>query len=564
MEKWPPGMERFKTKMTVTTDDPIVGRSRSRSMPKGRARHVALQWLSSTVAVALLVLGGTGLAQEPRRGGTLVVAQVGTPRSMHDIIDPGLPGIAILNIANEGLLGMTSDGEVVPVLAADFPEQPDPLTLIFTLREGVKFHSGEPLLPEDVVFTFQRLYGADSIATFRAVWQENVANVEALPDGRIQFTFHQPWPIAFSFIAGNHAKIVNKSFVEAAGEDYGVTKWDGTGPFRIVEWVKDSHVKVVRNDAYWQEGRPYLDSIEFRTIPEPSTQLAAYQTGEVDLLLDPSAGQVGIYERLPDTTVVSAESSNETILVFRTQVPPMNDARVRRAISLAIDRQALVDVVLGGRASLGASIFPPFHWAHDATLTVERDVEAARSLLAEAGYGPSNPLAFTLVPLNEALFIDQATLLQKQLAEAGIQMSIVQLEYTSASAMTAGPQADWLGDAALFRITPLRGTAFEFSWYQYSTRGALNRSRYNVEGGAQNERVEQLLNEAAQYSDYDPEQRESAKVLYDEANRLILEDAPQLVLNYPYNVNVLRGDVKGFAASPVNTPLFTDVWLDRP
>ncbi len=517
--------------------------------------------LLSLLLLPLLVLS-SAWAQDPQYGGSLVVAQVGTPRSLHDIIDPGLPGIAILNNTNEGLLGIDAEGRIAPILAEDFPEQPDPLTLIFTLREGVRFHSGDPLTAEDVVFTFQRLYQEDSIATFRAVWQENVANVEALDDRTVKFTFHGPWPVSFSFIAGNHAKIVNKSFVEAAGDQYGVSAWDGTGPFRIVEWVRDSHVRVVRNDDYWLEGRPYLDGIEFRVIPEPSTQLAAYQTGEVDLLLDPAFGQISVFERLPNTVVAQSPSSAESLFVFRTQIAPMDDARVRRAISLAIDRQALIDVVLGGRGSLGGPVFPPFHWAHNPDLVVERDVEQARALLAEAGYGPSNPLRFTVVPLNEALFIDQATLIQRQLAEVGVQMEIAQLEYTSVSAMTAGPQAEWLGDAAMFRITPLRDTAFEFAWYQYHSRGPLNRSRYNVEGGAQNARVEQLLTEAAQYSDYSAEDREIARPLYDEANRLILEDAPQLVLNFWDTVNVARSNVQGFIPSAVNTPWFKDVWLN--
>lgn len=524
---------------------------------RGESRLVQL------AAVALLFLSLTHtLAQEPQHGGTLVVGQVGTPRSLHDIIDPGLPGITILNNVNEGLLGIDAEGQIAPILAEDFPEQPDPLTLIFTLREGVTFHSGDPLTVEDVVYTFQRLYGEDSVATFRAVWQENLASVEALDDRRVKFTFHAPWPVSFSFIAGNHAKVVNKSFVEEAGDSYGVSAWDGTGPFRIVEWVRDSHVKVVRNDNYWQQGLPYLDGIEFRVIPEPSTQLAAFQTGEVDLLLDPAFGQVSVFERLPNTVVAQSPSSAESLLVFRTQVPPMDDARVRRAISLAIDRQALIDVVLGGRGSPGGPIFPPFHWAHNADLVVERDLEQARELLAEAGYGPDNPLRFTVVPLNEALFIDQATLVQRQLAEVGIQMEIIQLEYTSVSAMTTGPQEDWLGDAAMFRITPLRDTAFEFAWYQYHSQGPLNRSRYNVENGAQNPRVEELLSEGAQYSDYDAEDRERARPLYDEANELILQDAPQLVLNFWDTVNVMRSNVHGFIPSAVNTPWFKGVWIE--
>lgn len=519
-------------------------------------------WQAFTVA-ACLAMASMAFSQEPSYGGQLVVAQSGTPRSMHDIIDPGLPGITILNNTNEGLLGVNAHDEIVPVLAVDFPENPDPLTYIFTIREGVRFHSGDVLTAEDVVFTYQRLYEPDSQATFRAIWQENVALVEALDERRVAIHLHQPWPVILSFVAGNHAKIVNKSFVEEAGDQYGITAWDGTGPFRVAEWVRDSHVLVLRHDDYWNEGLPYLDSIEFRVIPEPSTQLASYQTGAVNLILDPSFGQIEVFERFPDTVIAQSSSSAQSLMTFRTQLPPMDDARVRRAISLAIDRQVLVDAVLGGRGSLGGSIFPPHHWAHNADIVVERDLELARQLLEEAGYGPGNPLRFTIVPLNEPLFVNQAILVQSQLAEIGVQVEINQIEYTTASAMAAGPQEEWMGDAIMFRITPLRSTAFEFAWYQYHSQGPLNRSRYNVEGGAQNPRVEELLTQAAILSDYDPEESTQARTLYDEANRLILEDAPHLVLNYWDTVNVVRSNIHNYVPSPVNTPWFNDVWIEN-
>lgn len=526
-----------------------------RNMRKSAVRSVRLM----VVALVMCLAGGVAMAQqEPQYGGTLTIAQRVSPRTLHSIIDPGLPGIAILNLTEEGLLGMSNSGEVVPVLAEAMPTVIDPLTYEFTLREGILFHSGDPLTAEDVVFTYERLYLPDSIASFRAAYQEHIVNVEAIDDRTIRFTLHKPWPIFLSFAASNHTKVVNRRMVEEAGDQYGISVWDGTGPFRIVNWVSGDHVSLERNPHYWQEGRPYLDGIIFRTIPEAATQMANFQTGLVDIVLDPDMSQIPVYANLPGAAIHSASSAAETLLVFRTSIAPMDDARVRRAVSLAIDREEILETVLRGYGSAGGPIFPPHHWAHSADFHVEYDPEAAVQLLAEAGYGEGNPLEFTLVVVNESIYSDQAILVQRQLADIGVTVNVLPLEFTAVAGMATGsPHDQWLGDAAMFRITPLRGTAFEFAHFQYHSQGSLNTSGYV------SSRVDELLSLAATFSDYDERERAEALPLYHEANAIIVDEAPQLLLNFADTVNIVQSRVGGFEASATNTALFTDVWIGR-
>lgn len=516
--------------------------------------------LVAVAAIAVATLLASALGQEPRYGGTLRIADVATPRGLHGIIDPGAPGITILHWTEEGLLTFDESSEVVPLLAVDMPENPDPLTYVFHLRQGVKFHSGDELTAEDVVFTYERLYLPDSIATFAAVYQEHIASVEALDTYTVRFNLHKPWPIFLSFVAGNHAKVVNKTFVEEAADAHGVSRWDGTGPFRIVEWVRDSHVRLVKHADYWQEGRPYLDDVIVYVIPEPSTMYANFQAGEIDFIIEPPLNQLPLYEALPFSEVRQVSGNAETLVVFRTSIPPMDDARVRRAISLAVDRQLLVDVVIAGYGSAGGPLFPPHHWAHNPEFIVEQNQELARELLAEAGYGPSNPLEFTLIPINEALYLDTATIMQAQLAEVGVTMHILTLEYTTASAMSNGPHQEWAGDAALFRIRPLRSTAFEFTWNQYSANAPLNRSGYNRPGGYQSPRADELIEQANVYSDFLLEDREAAYPLYTELNRIILEDSPQLILYFWDNVDIVNTRVQGLLPWSYK-PDLTHVWL---
>ena len=510
-----------------------------------------------SISVLAIVVSSFAQSEEPQYGGTLVVAQRIAPRTLHSIIDPGLPGIAILNLTEEGLLGMSNSGEVVPVLAVDMPTVVSPTVYEFTLREGVTFHSGDPLTAEDVVYTYERLYLPDSKASFRAVYQEHIAAVEAVDEHTVRFTLHKPWPIFLSFAASNHTKVVNKSVVEEAGDQYGVSVWDGTGPFKIARWVAGDHVALERNENYWESGKPYLDGVIFRTIPEAATQMANFQTGDVDVVLDPDMSQVPIYEQMPRATVYSASASAESLLVFRTTMAPMDSPVVRRAISLAIDREEILETVLRGYGSVGGPIFPPHHWAHDESMIVPYDPEEAARLLAEAGYDASDPLSLTLVVVNESIYMDQAILIQRQLADVGVDMEIMPLEFTAVAGMaTATPQDQWLGDAAMFRITPLRGTAFEFAYYQYHSGGSLNTSKFS------HPEVDELLARGAELSDYVAEERAIAGPLYSEANRIIIEQAPQLLLNFADTVNVVSTRVKGFEASATNTALLTDVWID--
>src|SRR5690554_547845 len=302
---------------------------RMKSVKKRRMRS-AFRRTAVLMIVLAIIAGSFAQTEEPKYGGTLVVAQRIAPRTLHSIIDPGLPGIAILNLTEEGLLGMTNSGEVVPVLAVDMPTVVSPTVYEFTLREGVTFHSGDPLTAEDVVYTYERLYLPDSKASFRAVYQEHIAAVEAVDEHTVRFTLHKPWPIFLSFAASNHTKVVNKSVVEEAGDQYGVSVWDGTGPFKIARWVAGDHVALERNENYWESGKPYLDGVIFRTIPEAATQMANFQTGDVDVVLDPDMSQVPIYEQMPRATVYSASASAESLLVFRTTMAPMDSPVVRR------------------------------------------------------------------------------------------------------------------------------------------------------------------------------------------------------------------------------------------
>jgi peptide/nickel transport system substrate-binding protein len=502
---------------------------------------------------------------EVKRGGTLVIANRASPKSLVSIIDPGKSGIGILHNTQDGLLNFDeSYSTVYPALAVDFPETPDPLTYVFHLREGVKFHDGDEVTSEDVKYTYERLLDESYGATFGAVYRENIESIETPDKYTVVFHLKQEWPIFLSFVGGNHPKVLDKDLGEE--EEYGKSIWSGTGPFMITEWARGDHETIERFPEYWgagEENYPYLDKVIFREIPDPSAMYAALESGEVDVVTDPDFKDIQRYDQDPNFKVIVEPSAASTLIVFDTTSAPFNDKQVRQAISKGIDRQEIVDTLFFGYADAAGDFFPPFHWAHDPSITAPYAPEEAKALLAEAGYDADNPLQFTLMSRTEPVYLDQAVLIQDQLARIGVVVDVLPVEYTTLSGMTAGPASEWAGEAALYRITPLRGTAFEFTYYQYGAEGGLNRSFFNQEGGFQDPEFEQKLRVANSYTDYDPEQRETAYPLYQELSRMWLDDAPGILLNWWANADIMQPFVQGWVPANGDIVTLKQVWLDK-
>jgi peptide/nickel transport system substrate-binding protein len=522
--------------------------------------RTAAAWATTGLVVLLAAVGAAGPAQ-PRRGGTLVIGQNAAPRSLISIIDPGKPGITILNQTEEGLLGYNEKGEIVPVLAEAMPETPDRLTYVFRLRRGVRFHDGDEVTAEHVKYTFERLLDPKYRATFGQVYRDNIERIDVVDRYTVRFTMKQPWPQFVAFAAGNHPKVVNPKVAERP--DFGTRVWSGTGPFKIQEWVQGDRVVIVRNDNYWQRGVPYLDRVVYRTIPEDSTRVANLLRGQIHVDQDPSFKDVAQLQRDSRFQVLSAPSNNTLLITFDTCNPPFDRRETRRAVSKALDRAEIARVIFRGLADPAGDLFPPHHWAHDRNIVERYDPEGARALLQQAGYGPQRPLEFTLVLDNIFPFTDAAVLIQAQLARVGIRMEILPMEYTARTAMMRRPKSEWPGRAALSRITPLRSTAFEFSVYQYGAKGALNYSGYNQPGCFQNPQVERLLNLANSYSDFVRRERDIARPIWRGISRQILEDAPQVRIVFWHNVDVLRKEVMGYPLMEGDVNLLMRTWLAR-
>jgi peptide/nickel transport system substrate-binding protein len=519
--------------------------------------------LGCVVVLFLLVMltlqPSSGAPATPKRGGNLTIGMGASPQTLNSIIDPGI-GIRILNQSEDGLLNRDATYQkVIPALALEVPRRTDAVTYVFKVRPNVKFQNGRTVTADDVVFSYNRLIDPVWRASFGLMYRQNIANVRAIDPQTVEFKLRNDWPIFMSLVAGNHTKIVAKEDVEAPA--YGVTTFGGTGPFKITSWVKGQSVALERSTSYWKPDLPFLDKVTYRVVPDEGAQVAALRTGQLDVLIAPTLEQFLLFAKDPNFTVVGQPSANTTILTFNTTKPPFNNKDVRQAISLAIDREELVKTVFRGYAHAAGDVFPNWHWAHNANIVVRYDPQRAKELLSRAGFTDANPLTFTLLPINESLYMDQATIIQAQLAKIGVKVELRPTEYTAQTALVANIDGAW--QAALYRVTPLRGTAYEYAFFQYGATGPLNRSGINRTNGARNAELEDLLQRAIAYSDYDNADRLKARPVYAAFSRLLNEESPQIRLNFFDDLAIVRKHVMNYVVGVFGVNVIEQVWLNK-
>lgn len=489
----------------------------------------------------------------PKRGGILKVAYAEEPRTFDPLADPGAEGSWVRHQVHEGLMDLDENGEVVPALAQSY-DNPDPLTFVFHLRQGVKFHDGADLNADAVVFNFQRAMSKDLGAVQQSMYNEYIAEVAAVDPSTVRVTLKKPWPDFFIILATKgYTDIHSPAAVEQWGKDYGTKALVGTGPFKFKDWVKGDVIRLERNDSYWREGIPYLDGIEYRLIPEESTRLLAFKTGQVDVMFNVPFKDAAGLQQDAKYTVGSHGAGAAQELWLNTAAPPFNNPLVRQAIDAAIDKEAIARDIFYGFAEPARSIFPKWHWAHWAEGKLPYNPDQAKQLLQQAGYSDSNPLKFTIITVPIAPYNDQAVVIQSQLSAIGVKADIQTMDKSALSQKTQ--KLDY--EAAMYRLVWDPPT-LDYSWRPYGAESALNRMAYNKAGGAQNPEVEAKLKEAVTLTD-----RDRASQLFHEVDAGLAADVPKVKVAFVDNVVAMQSHVKGFHTWVTNVIPFYATWLDQ-
>ena len=284
----------------------------------------------------------------------------------------------------EALTTHDENGQLVGLLAESFTNI-DPLTWEFKLRPDVQFSNGNPLTAEDVKFTYEQLILNQDAASPHRTFMSTIAEVNVVDPLTLQFVTTQPdvlLPLRVFDITGS---VISKDHFEAVGAENYDSDPVGTGPYKLDEWVKDSHITFSRNDLYWGEPAAY-DTITLRFIPDDAARMAAVLAGEVDLASNVPPARVAEIEADEDLDIRSAPGTRAHYLVMDTTQPPFDDVRVRMAVSNAIDREGLVNAIQLGYGTPLASVFIPQTFGYDESVQPKYDLEEAKRLMAEAGY----------------------------------------------------------------------------------------------------------------------------------------------------------------------------------
>lgn len=323
----------------------------------------------------------------------------------------------------EGLTRFGSDGAILPALAERWDISEDGMSYVFTLREGVSYHSGAEMTAADVKFSLDRARADDSTNAQKALFA-TIDSVNVIDDLTVEVTLTAPTGALLFNLAWGDAVIVDESFTEAEK-----TAPNGTGPFKLLEWVKGDRIEIVRNPDYW--GAPVtLEAATFKFISDPTAAFAAMMAGDIDAFpVFPAPENLPQFEADPRFAVIVGSTEGETILSTNNKQPPFDDVRVRKALAHAIDRQAIIDGAMFGYGTPIGTHFAPHNPAYvDLTDQSAYDPELAKQLLAEAGYGDGFTTTLKLPPPSYAR--RGGEIIASQLRAVGIETQITNLEWS--------------------------------------------------------------------------------------------------------------------------------------
>jgi peptide/nickel transport system substrate-binding protein len=529
------------------------------------SRRAVLQALGLTAAglAAGLPLSrpDSAHAQAAKRGGTIKIA---LPLNI-DTLDAHnttyIVACAVHNNIYNGLLKITSsDGKGVdfkPELAREWEIQGD-RTHIFRLHKGVTFHNGDPFSATDVKFNLERVKDKKQ-APIHAWKLELLESIELLDSHTVKLSFAKPYPflrVAFTGSTGRAGTILNPKAVTERGKTYGRNPV-GTGPFKFVEWKDNDFIRLERHPNYWEKDAaggalPYLDGVIFKIIVEPSTLVAALKTGEVDGVQQVSPQFVGDLRADPKLNVYTAVGGNWRCMHFNLAKEPFSDLNLRKAVTFAIDREEMLKRVDFGEGIVAhGPISPPMGGFFDPAWNTGKngqyyDLEQAKAFMKKSKH--AGGVEVMLLSINSGTAPRQAEVTQAHLAKIGIKANIE------------------LADGPTFRRRWLQERQWDLVQVQWSADldpdETLFPELHSTEawnaGKWVNKDFDKMVEAARAENDF-----KKRKKFYEEAVRIIVEDAPVTILHHLNEQKVFHKYVKNFNLIPADLVNMHSVWLDK-
>jgi peptide/nickel transport system substrate-binding protein len=480
------------------------------------------------------VVGGAALvgaaAARPRRAaaqgrrGELIAGLSERMLTLDPANHYSISATSVLRHVYDPLVDVTNDSKFVPALAETW-QAVNNTTWRFTLRKDVKFHDGSPFNADSVVYTLKR--ARDNTKLIKQFVYADIEDVQKDGDFAVKVVSKRP----FGSLPAHLTMLGMLPASAAANEDEFFKKPIGTGPFKFASWTHGDHVVLTANPGYWKPGIPKVEKVTFRFIPELSTRVAAMRAGELHVIDRVWPDMVQTLRSSPGVKVLDTPAVEAQRWIFQLAKDPVKDPRVRKAVSLAIDRDVIIKDLLLGYARPVESPIPPGLIGHTNLGKKPYDPEKARQILKQAGY-QNLQLDFVLM---KDLYPKQLEIVQAvaaMLGEVGIKVNIKNLEIATAREQrSAGTYDMFFSGWAHMPHDP--------DWYlgQWFTKaGAEKLTRYN------DPKVEQLIAEGRVP---DPKVRQQK---YEEIERILWEDEPEIWPYYSVAIYAVSDKLKNYEA----------------
>ncbi len=483
------------------------------------------------VACSLLLCVACAKKPDPN---TVVVLIESSPTNLDPRVGLDAQSERIDDLLFDSLVRRDEHFDLKPWLAERW-EIPDPLTYVFHLRQGVKFHDGTPLTSRDVKWTLDSLL-TGKIRSSKAAAYSKVGSVDAPDAATVVIHLKEPQASLLWNLSDGAIGIVPYG----SGESFN-QRPIGSGPFRFVSAAQEKDVVIERNPDYWAE-KAKLERVEFKVIPDATTRALELRKHSADVAINSlTADTVLALRKDPGLEVMQAPGTIYAYMALNLRDPVLKDVRVRQAMAHAIDVQPIIEYLFRGEAQPAYSILPPEHWAYDGDVKrYPYDPAKARQLLDEAGYRAKDGVRFriTMKSSTDETTRLMAAVLQQQLREVGIAMDIRTFEFaTFFSDITKGAyqmySMRWIGgnqDPDIFE--------YVFDSASFPPKRA-NRTFYS------NPRVDELIREGRTTLE-----QEKRKEIYAEVQQIVAVDLPYINLWYLDNVLVHTRRVRGIEMNP--------------
>jgi dipeptide transport system substrate-binding protein len=511
--------------------------------------------------IGIVLVGALVTAAPAALGkGTLVYCSEGSPEGFQpQFFTTGTTfdavSVPMFNRLVQFQIGTTN---IVPALAQSWTVSPDGKTYTFKLRPGVKFHSSANFKPtrdfnaDDVLFSwnrmanenhpFHKMTAGQTFSYYDDMGMKNIVDkVEKVDELTVRFDLKRPEAPFLADMAMDFASILSKEYFEAmqkkgtpnAADIYPI----GTGPFEFVSYQKDATIRYKAFDQYWG-GRPKIDNLVYSITRDATARYAKLRTGECEAMAFPKPADLDEMKKDPQLNVLQKEGLNIGYIAFNVEKKPFDDKRVRQALNLATNKDAILKAVYQGNGQVAKNPIPPILWGYnDAVKDYPYDPAKAKELLAQAGFPNGFELELWYLPVTRPYNPDgkrMAEMIQADWDKVGVKAKLLTFEWAEYRKRAKGGEHQvvmfgWSGDNGdpdNFFV-PLLGCE--------AVKGGGNNARWC------NKAFEDLITKAAQM----PKQADRAK-LYEQAQVIFKDEAPWITIAHSIRFDPVRKEVKGY------------------